>query len=147
MAGGEDSLKECVKQVMDMTRRSEDEVVMALHDNDGDLDRAVNDLLEDRVKAEWEVKKKKLRQPSGSKQSTDQTGGQDDSGDWERRNQRSGGPPRMRGRANHDNRGCWFNFLLNFSLLSHFFSYFISFLISLFFISLISFFVTLKINL
>lgn len=115
MAGGEDSLKECVKQVMDMTRRSEDEVVMALHDNDGDLDRAVNDLLEDRVKAEWEVKKKKLRQPSGSKQSTDQTGGQDDSGDWEeRRNQRSGGPPRMRGRANHDNRGCWFNFLLNF---------------------------------
>lgn len=115
MAGGEDPvLKERIKQVMDMTRRSEDEVIMALHDSDGDLDRAVNDLLEG-VKTEWEVKKKKPRQPSGSKQNADQSGGQDDSGDWEeRRNQRGGGAPRMRGRANHDNRGCW---LISFSIL------------------------------
>lgn len=107
MGSGEDPiLKERIKQVMDMTRRSEDEVVMALHDSDGDLDRAVNDLLEG-VKTEWEVKKKKPRQPSGSKQNMDTSGGQDESGDWdERRNQRGGGPPRMRGRANHDNRGC-----------------------------------------
>ncbi|XP_015433940.1 PREDICTED: protein lingerer isoform X2 [Dufourea novaeangliae] len=106
MGSGEDpNLKECIKQVMDMTRRSEDEVVMALHDSDGDLDRAVNDLLEG-VKTEWEVKKKKLRQPGGSKQNMDVSGGQDEGGDWdERRNQRGGGPPRMRGRANHDNRG------------------------------------------
>lgn len=116
MAGGEDPiLKERIKQVMDMTRRSEDEVIMALHDSDGDLDRAVNDLLEG-VKTEWEVKKKKPRQPSGSKQNADQSGGQDESGDWEeRRNQRSGGAPRMRGRVNHDNRGCWFNSFFFFS--------------------------------
>lgn len=107
MGSGEDPiLKERIKQVMDMTRRSEDEVVMALHDSDGDLDRAVNDLLEG-VKTEWEVKKKKPRQPSGSKQNMDTSAGQDEGGDWdERRNQRGGGPPRMRGRANHDNRGC-----------------------------------------
>lgn len=109
-------MKERIRQVMDMTRRSEDEVIMALHDSDGDLDRAVNDLLEG-VKTEWEVKKKKPRQPSGSKQSTDQSVGQDDNGDWEeRRNQRSGGPPRMRGRANHDNRGCLYNFLILFQI-------------------------------
>lgn len=108
MGGGEDpALKERIRQVMDMTRRSEDEVVLALHDCDGDLDRAVNNLLEG-VMQEWEVKKKKTRQPAGSKQNADQSGGQDESGDWEeRRNQRGGGPPRMRGRgANHDNRGC-----------------------------------------
>ncbi|XP_020279901.1 protein lingerer isoform X2 [Pseudomyrmex gracilis] len=102
-AGGEDPiLKERIKQVMEMTRRSEDDVVMALHDNDGDFDGAVNDLLEG-VKTEWEVKKKKPRQPSGAK-TADQSS--QDNSEWEeRRNQRSGGPPRMRGRANHDNRG------------------------------------------
>lgn len=92
-----------------MTRRSEDDVVMALHDNDGDFDGAVNDLLEG-VKTEWEVKKKKPRQPSGAK-TADQSS--QDNSEWEeRRNQRSGGPPRMRGRANHDNRGCMLYYLL-----------------------------------
>lgn len=107
MGGTEDPvLKEQIKQVMDMTRRSEDEVIMALHDSDGDLDRAVNDLLEG-VQTEWEVKKKKARQPGGSKQNADSSGDAEETGDWEeRRNQRGGGPPRLRGRANHDNRGC-----------------------------------------
>lgn len=107
MGGVEDPVfKERIKEVMDLTCRSEDEVIMALHDSDGDLNRAAIDLLEG-VKTEWEVKKKKPRQPSGSKQAADQPGGQNDGGDWEeRRNQRSGGPPRMRGRANHDNREC-----------------------------------------
>ena len=107
MGGGDDpTFKERVKQVMEMTRRTEDEVIMALHDSDGDFNRAVNDLLEG-VSPEWEVKKKKARQPSSSKQSTEQPGGQDEGGEWEdRRTQRGGGPPRMRGRANHDNRGC-----------------------------------------
>ncbi|KAK0077488.1 hypothetical protein PV325_003914 [Microctonus aethiopoides] len=100
-------LKEQIKQAIEVTRRSEDEVIMALHDSDWDFDRAVNDLLEG-VSTEWEVKKKKPRQPSGSKQSADPSVDHDESGggDWdERRNQRSGGPPRLRGRANHDNRG------------------------------------------
>lgn len=107
MGGGEDAtFKERVKQVMEMTRRTEDEVIMALHDSDGDFNRAVNDLLEG-VSPEWEVKKKKARQPSSSKQSTEQPAGQDEGGEWEeRRTMRGGGPPRMRGRANHDNRGC-----------------------------------------
>ena len=106
MGGTDDPvLKEQIKQVMDMTRRSEDEVIMALHDSDGDLHRAVNDLLEG-VQTEWEVKKKKARQPGGAKQNAEQSGDAEDTGDWDdRRNQRGGGPPRLRGRANHDNRG------------------------------------------
>ncbi|XP_051162181.1 protein lingerer isoform X2 [Leptopilina boulardi] len=107
MGGGEDpTFKERVKQVMEVTRRTEDEVIMALHDSDGDFNRAVNDLLEG-VSPEWEVKKKKARQPSSSKQNIEQLGVQDEGGEWEseRRVQRGGGPPRMRGRANHDNRG------------------------------------------
>lgn len=123
MAGGEDPLlKERIKEVMAMTQRSEDAVITALHDSDGDLERAVNDLLEG-GQTEWEVKKKKPRQPSGSKQNTDQSTGQQDNGDWEeRRNQRSGGPPRMRGRANHDNRGCTFIFfkILQYYYLNYF---------------------------
>lgn len=39
-------LKNKIKQVMDATRKSEDEVCTALHDCDNDLDRAVNMLLE-----------------------------------------------------------------------------------------------------
>lgn len=99
---------------MEVTRKSEDEVIMALHDSDWDFNRAVNDLLEG-VSSEWEVKKKKPRQPSGSKQGADQSGDHDESGggDWEeRRHQRGGGPPRLRGRANHDNRGCKYRQLI-----------------------------------
>lgn len=107
-AGGEDStMKERVKQVMEMTRRSEDDVVMALHDNDGDLNRAVNDLLEG-VCAEWEVKKKKARQPSGAKQNAEQPGRQEESADWEDRRGQRASLRGTRGRANHDNRGCMF---------------------------------------
>lgn len=102
-------MKERIKQVMEMTRRSEDEVIMALHDAEGDFDRAVNDLLEG-VTTEWEVKKKKPRQPNSAKQNTEVASGQEESADWEERrnHQRSSGsgPPRMRGRQNHDNRGC-----------------------------------------
>lgn len=107
MGCGEDpTFKERVKQVMEVTRRTEDEVIMALHDSDGDFNRAVNDLLEG-VSPEWEVKKKKARQPSSSKQNTEQLGVQDEGGEWDsdRRIQRGGGPPRMRGRVIHDNRG------------------------------------------
>ncbi|KAJ8677502.1 hypothetical protein QAD02_013289, partial [Eretmocerus hayati] len=57
---------EKVKQVMELTRKSEDEVVMALHDSDGDLNRAVNDLLEG-ICPGWSVKKKKVRQPQMAK--------------------------------------------------------------------------------
>jgi len=39
-------MKNKIKQVMDATRKSEDEVCTALHDCDNDLDRAVNMLLE-----------------------------------------------------------------------------------------------------
>lgn len=39
-------LKDKIKQVMDATRKTEDEVCTALHDCDNDLDRAVNMLLE-----------------------------------------------------------------------------------------------------
>jgi hypothetical protein len=39
-------LKDKIKQVMDATRKTEDEVCTALHDCDNDPDRAVNMLLE-----------------------------------------------------------------------------------------------------
>lgn len=64
--------QERIKQIMDLTRRSEDEVIMALHDSDGDPNRAVNDLLEG-ISPEWEVKKKKARQSGGPKQSSEQS--------------------------------------------------------------------------
>jgi hypothetical protein len=40
------NLKDKIKQAMDATRKTEDEVCTALHDCDNDLDRAVNMLLE-----------------------------------------------------------------------------------------------------
>lgn len=39
-------LKEKIRQVMDATRKTEDEVCTALHDCDNDLEKAVNMLLE-----------------------------------------------------------------------------------------------------
>ncbi|XP_011503850.1 PREDICTED: protein lingerer isoform X3 [Ceratosolen solmsi marchali] len=96
--------QERIKQVMDLTRRSEDEVIMALHDSDGDLNRAVNDLLEG-VSPEWEVKKKKARPTGGSKQNSEQSVVSDNL-DWEdKRCFNSDGTTRIRGRVSHINRG------------------------------------------
>ncbi|XP_021931150.1 protein lingerer isoform X4 [Zootermopsis nevadensis] len=110
------NLKDKIKQAMDATRKTEDEVCTALHDCDNDLDRAVNMLLEGMGQGEWEtlVKKKKNRQPSTKSEST--VNNQDlEQEEWaqerevnperERTRARGGGPPRMRGRGSLDNRG------------------------------------------
>ncbi|XP_058809825.1 protein lingerer isoform X2 [Phymastichus coffea] len=98
--------QERIKQVMELTSRSEDEAIMALHDSDGDLNRAVNDLLEG-VSPEWEVKKKKARQSAGSKSITEQVG-EMESNIYHWNNKcliYNDGSSHNRGRANHNNRG------------------------------------------
>lgn len=110
-------LKDKIKQVMDATRKTEDEVCTALHDCDNDPDRAVNMLLEGMGQGEWEtsVKKKKNRQPSTTKSDSAVNNRDAEQEDWtqerepnperERTRVRGGGPPRMRGRGSLDNRG------------------------------------------
>nr|CAD7569214.1 unnamed protein product [Timema californicum] len=102
-------LKDKIKQVMDATRKTEDEVCTALHDCDNDLDRAVNMLLEGMGQGEWEtsVKKKKNRQPSTTKCESSVNNLEVEQEDWaqDRGRTRGGGPPRMRGRGGLDNRG------------------------------------------
>ncbi|XP_023247935.1 ubiquitin-associated protein 2-like, partial [Copidosoma floridanum] len=96
--------QESIRQVMDLTQRSEDEVIMALHDSDGDLNRAVNDLLEG-VSPEWEVKKKKPRQ-SGPKPTSEHCNPNDNNIDSEdKRQPHSNSLLRIRGRSGHNNRG------------------------------------------
>ncbi|KAF4528213.1 hypothetical protein B566_EDAN016834, partial [Ephemera danica] len=111
-------MKNKIKQVMDATHKSEDEVWTALHDCDNDLDRAVNMLLEGEGQGEWVTSgtKKKNRHPGATVSSTrgeksdnnnrdrsepGETGGPD----RERSRTRGGGPPRMRGRGSSDSRG------------------------------------------
>lgn len=125
------SLKEKIKEVMDLTQKSELEVMSAFMDNDNDANLAVNSLLEG-TKNEWStsvVKKKKNRTASTTKSETvvnNHVGGEaedwDSPGDTgtvtagghgrgqsqndrERPRQRGSGPPRMRGRGSLDNRG------------------------------------------
>ncbi|XP_071442079.1 protein lingerer isoform X7 [Hetaerina americana] len=118
-------LKDKIKQVMDATRKTEDEVCTALHDCDNDPDRAVNMLLEGMGTGEWEMsgKKKKNRQPgTNTKPEGPVNNREDPGGDWcreregggggggggaerERSRTRGSGPPRMRGRGSLDSRG------------------------------------------
>ncbi|KAK7867696.1 hypothetical protein R5R35_011563 [Gryllus longicercus] len=110
-------LRDKIKQVMDATRKTEDEVCTALHDCDNDPDRAVNLLLEGAGTGEWETsgKKKKNRQTNTPKSETVQNNRDTEQEDWdagqgfntdrERSRNRGGGPPRMRGRGSLDNRG------------------------------------------
>ncbi|XP_065351346.1 protein lingerer isoform X4 [Cloeon dipterum] len=110
-------MKNKIKQVMDATRKSEDEVCTALHDCDNDLDRAVNMLLEGSGTGEWETsgKKKKTRNQAGAVSSSrgeksegaarDRSEPGDSTVDRERSRTRGGGPPRMRGRGSSDSRG------------------------------------------
>lgn len=104
-----------VSQVMDATRKSEDEVSTALHDCDNDLDRAVNMLLEGEAQGEWVVtsgNKKKNRQsgavvPSSREKGGDNNRDRSEPGESDRERSRTrGGPPRMRGRGSSDSRGC-----------------------------------------
>ncbi|XP_014234150.1 protein lingerer isoform X1 [Trichogramma pretiosum] len=98
-------LPENVKAVMDLTLKSEDEVVMALHVADGDLDRAVNDLLEG-VSPEWEIKKKKARPAAGAKQTSDDAPLDNHTGsDYKHQYQADSSARGRGGRANHGNRG------------------------------------------
>lgn len=95
---------------MDLTCRTEDEVIMAIHDCDEDLNRAVNALLEG-VSSEWEVKKKKARQSTISKSSGEQPRMVNKNIDWD-------GIPRLqndrltcgRGRVSHISRRCKYRF-------------------------------------
>lgn len=118
-------LKEKVKQVMEMCQRSEEEVCLALHECDYDLNQAINLLLENEGQGEWETssKRKKNRQLSTSKQEkTDETQAGDDwidtkatggstqnasgggGGDKDKSRNKGSGPPRLHGRHN-DSRG------------------------------------------
>ncbi|KAL0279069.1 UNVERIFIED_CONTAM: hypothetical protein PYX00_000700 [Menopon gallinae] len=111
------NLKEKVKQVMDATRKTEDDAITALHDSDHDINKAVNMLLEGEAQGEWETsgKKKKNRQPTGAKSNevaNNRTGGEGDgeegetpvpAANTEREKPRNrGGPPRLRGRGGND---------------------------------------------
>uniref|UniRef100_A0A6P7FAI0 Protein lingerer isoform X2 n=1 Tax=Diabrotica virgifera virgifera TaxID=50390 RepID=A0A6P7FAI0_DIAVI len=64
------SIKDKVKQLIEMSQRSEEEVCLALHECDYDMNQATNMLFEEMTTGEWEtrVKKKKNRQASASKQ-------------------------------------------------------------------------------
>ncbi|XP_060534377.1 protein lingerer isoform X2 [Cylas formicarius] len=63
------SIREKVKQLIEMTQRSEEEVCLALHESDNDINGAINMLFEELGTGEWETrdKKKKKRQASASK--------------------------------------------------------------------------------
>ncbi|XP_066154754.1 protein lingerer isoform X1 [Euwallacea fornicatus] len=127
-------IKDKVKQLMDLTCRSEDEVCLALHESNNDMNMAINLLYEEMQTGEWETKdkKKKKRQASAGKDKKPEegTGGSSDwddsvpppppgnnSGggdvkDWKergggRRNNRSGGPggPPRRWREDGAGRG------------------------------------------
>ncbi|KAB0803651.1 hypothetical protein PPYR_00621 [Photinus pyralis] len=107
-------IKEKVRQVTEMTRRSEEEVCLALYECDYDAERAINMLYENFIEGEWETssKKKKNRQASTSKTETEEAAPVDEwnetpeqPSDKEKpRNKNGGGPPRLHGRHN-DNRG------------------------------------------
>ncbi|CAH0776304.1 unnamed protein product [Bemisia tabaci] len=56
-----------IKKVMEFTSRSEDEVILAFHDCDNDLERAIEYLLSENVDSQWSVSKKKRRAASQSK--------------------------------------------------------------------------------
>ncbi|KAJ8926036.1 hypothetical protein NQ315_009891 [Exocentrus adspersus] len=120
---GEDpSIKDKVKQLIEMSQRSEEEVCLALHECDNDINLASNMLFENENTGKWEtrVKKKKNRQASAGKQekqdenaaavddwndSSNQTSaGGGGANDKEKGRNKSGGPPRLHGR-NNDNRG------------------------------------------
>lgn len=97
---------ERIQQVMDLTCRSEDEVIMAIHDCDEDLNRAVNSLLEG-VSSEWEVKKKKARQSSISKPVSEQPHTVNKDIDWSGISRFSSDRSAFnRGRVTHINRRC-----------------------------------------
>ncbi|XP_044740287.1 protein lingerer isoform X2 [Chrysoperla carnea] len=74
------TLKDKVKQVMDTTFKSEEEVCLVLHDCDYDMDKAVIMLLEGHSQGAYatSVKKKKNRQTSTSKTETGDGGGTED---------------------------------------------------------------------
>ncbi|XP_046661479.1 protein lingerer isoform X2 [Homalodisca vitripennis] len=120
--------KDIIKQVMDLTQKTEDEALTALHDCDYDVNRAINYLLEGSPKVMWStsvMKKKKNRTASTNKAEgpvNNHVGGNGEEGDWEpaqsevsttttggrgreRPRQRGSGPPRLRGRGSMESRG------------------------------------------
>lgn len=62
-------LQKKVNQVVELTGRSKDEVIVALHDCDNDANRAINHLLEGDDQGEWKEtsSKRKKRQPATTK--------------------------------------------------------------------------------
>lgn len=62
-------LQKKVNQVVELTGRSKDEVIVALHDCDNDANRAINHLLEGDDQGEWKEtsSKRKKRQPAATK--------------------------------------------------------------------------------
>ncbi|KAL3285848.1 hypothetical protein HHI36_000368 [Cryptolaemus montrouzieri] len=107
----DEGLKRKVQDLIEMTQRSEEEVCLALHECNNDVQQAANMLYETMTESQWSVKKKKSRQPSSKqeKQTPEETPGTDDWNDApatdhkEKPRSKSGGPNQRR--YNNDNRG------------------------------------------
>ncbi|XP_044747574.1 protein lingerer isoform X3 [Coccinella septempunctata] len=100
-----EDLKSKVQRLIEMTQRSEEEVCLALHDCNNDLQQAVNMLYETMTESQWSVKKKKSRQPGNKqeKQSNDETANTDEwnenqgTDNRDKPRSKSGGPNYRRG--------------------------------------------------
>lgn len=99
------NIQEKIRQITELTGRSEEEACFALHECSSDMDQAVNMLIESSDQ-DWvtSVKKKKTRQASTNKTETTEN----TTDDWdtpatntgserEKSRTKGGGPPRMRG--------------------------------------------------
>ncbi|XP_042601116.1 LOW QUALITY PROTEIN: ubiquitin-associated protein 2-like [Cyprinus carpio] len=96
--------EEKVKQLVDITGKDQDESMIALHDCNGDVNRAINILLEGSPDTDsWEMVGKKKKGVSGQKESA-----QTDGGDEGKENREKGGErdvARRRGGAPRRGRG------------------------------------------
>ncbi|XP_045481487.1 protein lingerer isoform X5 [Harmonia axyridis] len=100
-----EDLKSKVQHLIEMTQRSEEEVCLALHDCNYDLQQAANMLYDHMTGSQWSVKKKKSRQPSNKqdKQTNDESANTEEwnenqgSDHRDKPRSKSGGPNYRRG--------------------------------------------------
>lgn len=101
-------IKEKIKTVSELTGRTEEEALFALHESSNDINQAVNMLIES-SEQDWvtSVKKKKNRQASTNKTESNTENPADEwdtppantTNDRDKSRTRGSGPPRMRGRG------------------------------------------------
>uniref|UniRef100_A0A8C2AZW2 Ubiquitin associated protein 2-like n=1 Tax=Cyprinus carpio TaxID=7962 RepID=A0A8C2AZW2_CYPCA len=117
--------EEKVKQLVDITGKDQDESMIALHDCNGDVNRAINVLLEGSPDTDsWEMVGKK-KGVSGQKESAQTDGGDEGKENREKGGERDvarrrGGAPR-RGRGASRGRECEMKMVSGFGLTSSFF--------------------------